>query len=374
MSKAEEDRSGSPGIREIEDCSSHADIVGRHCAVDRWCASWMWRIRNSGFPCRVLSLLVMLAGLLGWQAPAHAQAFPARPVRIVVPFSPGAAVDILARTIATGLSAQWNVPVIVDNRPGGATIPGAEVVVRAEPDGHTLLFTVDDTFTIVPHLSKNTTFTPLKDLVPINLSAKILMVIVASGSLPADSIQSLISRARSGSLGPLTYSSSGNGSSTHLAMETLKSMAKIDILHVPYKGVAPALTAAASGEVQLTMTGYGTARGLIDAGRLKPLAVASPERVAGLPNVPSTTEIGMANVDATVWLGLAGPARMPSELVAQIHAAVSRVLNAPDTHKQLTEARGLVVADVGPNEFADQLQRKSSLNAEAVRRSGAKQD
>ena len=339
-----------------------------------WFRKGVTRFWQRGGPGRALSLLAMVAGLGGWQAAAYGQTFPSRPVRIIVPFSPGAAVDVVARMIASGLSTQWSSPVIVDNRPGGSTIPASDVVARAEPDGHTLLFTVDDTFTIVPHLSKNVAFTPLKDLVPINLSVKIQMVMVANGSLPVDSLPALIARARAGSLGALTYSSSGNGSSTHLAMETLKSMAKIDILHVPYKGLAPALTAAASGEVQLTMTGYGTARGLIDAGRLKPLAVASPERVAGLPAVPSTTELGMGDVDATVWLGLAGPAKTPADIVAQINAAVSRVLNTPEVRKQMTEARGLVVVDADPKDFAEQLQRKFNFNAEAVRRSGARQD
>lgn len=316
-------------------------------------------------------LLTMLALVIG--DGARAQSFPSRPVRIIVPFAPAAAVDIVARTIATGLAALWASPVIVDNRPGGSTMLGAEAVARAEPDGHTLLFTTDDTFTIVPHLGKSP-IAPLKDLAPINLSVQIPMLLVASGKLPVDSVPAVIARAHEGSLNALTYSSSGSGSSIHLAMETLKAAAKIDILHVPYKGIAPALAAAASGEVQFTMSGYGTARGLIDGGRLKALAVASPERVAALPNVPTMTELGMPEVDATVWLGLAGPAGLPAELAAQIHAAVSRVLGQPEVRKQLTEARGLVVAANGPREFAELLRRKSEFNAGVVRRSGAKQD
>lgn len=324
---------------------------------------------------RVLATLFVgigAAGSLG-VLPAEAQTFPARPVKIVVPFAPGAAVDVLARTLATGLAAQWNSPVIVENRPGGSTLPGSEAVARSDPDGHTLLFTVDDTFTIVPHLTK-TSFSPLRDLAPINLTAKILMVVVANSALPADSIPALVQRARDGGLKSLTYSSSGSGSSTHLAMETLKSRTGIDMLHVPYKGLAPALTAAASGEVQITMSGYGTARGLIDAGRLKALAVASSERVTGLPNVPTMGELGMGEVDATVWLGLAGPAALPPDLVGRINAAVSRVLNTPDIRKQLIEGRGLVVADTGPAEFADQLKRKHAFNGEVVRRANVTAD
>ena len=316
--------------------------------------------------------LAVLAAVLGWPISALAQAFPSRLVRIVVPYVPGAAMDSLARVIATGLSAEWGKQVIVENRPGANAIIGTEMVTRAEPDGHTLLFTADDTFTTLPHLFRKLPFDPMKDLAPVNLSAKVLMVIVANASVPVDSLPALIASAHANP-GALSYGSYGAGSNAHLAMETLKSLAKVDILHVPYKGVAPALAAVIAGEVQIGFSGYGTARGQIEAGRLRPLAIASPERVPQLPNVPTTGELGYGEVDATVWFGIAAPAKTPTETVNRIHEAISRVLNNPETRK-LIEARGLVVADIGPKAFAEQLARKFHFNAEAVRRSGAKSD
>ena len=313
-------------------------------------------------------IAVMLAG----QSSAFAQAFPSRPVRIVVPYAPGAAADALARLIANGLSAQWGQPVLVDNRPGASTIIGTELVTRAEADGHTLLFAADDTFTLVPHLFPKLPFDPMKDLIPVNLPAKISIIIVVNPSVPVDSLPALIARARENP-GTLSYGSWGTGGTAHLAMETLKLMAKVDILHVPYKGVAPMITAVVAGDVQIALTGYVTARGLLEAGRLRPLAVASQERMTQLPNVPTTRELGYGEVDSTVWFGVAAPAKTPAEIVNRIHEAVSRVLNNPESRKAI-EARGFAFVDAGPKESAERLQRNYNFNAEAVRRSGAKQD
>lgn len=312
--------------------------------------------------------LAVAAVLLAWPIATLAQAFPSRPVRIVVPYAPGAAADAVARVIANGLSSQWGHPVLVENRPGGSTVIGTEIVTRAEPDGHTLLYSSDDTFTTNAHLFRKLPYDPLKDLIPVNLSTRVSMAIVVNASVPADSLPALIALARA-KPGTLSYGSYGTGGNAHLAMETLKSMAKIDILHVPYKGVAPALAAVVAGEVQIALSGYGTARGQIEAGRLRPLAVASPERVVQLPNVPTTRELGYGEVDATVWWGIAAPAKTPAETVNRIHEAVSRVLNNPETRK-LIEARILVVVDLGPKAFAEQIAREFRSRAEDVRRSG----
>lgn len=316
--------------------------------------------------------LALAAIILACPIAALAQAFPSRPMRIVVPYAPGAAADALARLIANGLSAQSPHQVIVDNRPGGNTIIGAEIVARAEPDGHTLLFTSDDTFTIVPHLFRKLPIDPMKDLVPVNLSAKVSMIIVANPAAAVDSLPALIAYAREHP-GKLSYGSYGTGGSAHLAMEMLKSLAKVDILHVPYKGVAPAITAVVAGDVQIALTGYGTARGFFEAGRLKPLAVAAPERVAQLPNLPTLQELGYGEVDSTAWWGLAAPARTPADVVHRIHEAVSRALNSPESRKMI-DARALVLTDIGPKAFAERLAREYRLRAEAVRRSGASAD
>jgi tripartite-type tricarboxylate transporter receptor subunit TctC len=322
----------------------------------------------------MMALLVYLVlALLGGSEPAIAQSGSARPMRLIVPFDPGAAVDVVARILARGLAAQLDRTVIVENRPGASTLLAAQQVARSEPDGDTLLFSIDDTFTIVPHLTKTLTFDPNRELVPLNLVGKILMVLVANKSLPADSLPALISLARAKPT-ELSYGSSGPGSATHLAMEMLKHSAKVDILHVPFRGLAPALTAAASGHVQMTMIGYGTARGMLNEGKLiKPIVIASPERVAALPNVPTTAELGYPEVDATSWLAVAGPAAMPAETLARANEAVTRALDRPDVRQEI-DARDILLTNVGPKAFAEAIARRSKVNEEAVRISGAQRE
>jgi tripartite-type tricarboxylate transporter receptor subunit TctC len=334
------------------------------------------RPATRGARLRVRSLCAIGALLIAgaWQLPAQAQAqsFPSRPVRIIVPFVPGAAADALARTIANALSNEWGQPVIVENRPGGNTVIGTELVVNSAPDGHTLLFTSDDTFTSLSYLMRNLPFDPIRDLTPVSIPAKVTMLIVAHPSTPADTLPALISYAR-GKPASLSYGSYGNGSNPHLMMETLKSQAKVDILHVPYKGVAQAQAAVVGGEIQLAVTGYGTAKGMIDAGRLKPIAVTGPERIPQLPNLPTTAELGFPDVDSTVWWGFAAPARTPADIVNKIHAAISRAVSSPEIRKAL-EMRALVELNLGPKQAAERIASEHRARAQVVSRSGAKLD
>jgi tripartite-type tricarboxylate transporter receptor subunit TctC len=296
-----------------------------------------------------------------------------RPIRIVVPFDPGGAVDVVARIFGRGLASQLDRSVIIENRPGGSTLLAAQQVARSEPDGDTLFFTLDDTFTIVPHLTTTLPFDPNRELIPVNLVGKLLMIMVANKALPANSLPDLIALAKLRP-GELSYGSSGPGSATHLSMEMLKHSAQIDILHVPFRGLAPALTATASGHVQLTMIGYGTARPMLDDDKLiKPMVIASPERVAALPDIPTTAELGFPQVDATSWLAIAAPATMQPEILSRLNDAVSRVLGSKDVRSQI-EARDILVTNIGPKPFAAEIARRSRINAEAVRISGAQHE
>ncbi|MFW7347766.1 MAG: Bug family tripartite tricarboxylate transporter substrate binding protein [Pigmentiphaga sp.] len=317
-----------------------------------------------------LLCLAAIACALGWGQPARAADFPVRPVRVVVPFAPGAAADTVARLIANGLSKKWGQQVIVDNRSGGNTVIGMENVVRSEPDGYTLLFTVNDSFTTVPHLYTKLPIDPLKDLTPINLSAKVVMVMVASASSSISSFSDLIERARAHP-GALSYGSYGSGSSVHLSMETLKALANVDLIHVPYRGVAPATAAVAAGEVAVSQTGYGSSRGLIDSGRIKPIAIASAERIRELPGVPTLGELGYRQAETSVWWGFAAPVKTPPELIEKINKSISEVLQNPEVRKQI-EGRSLTVADLGPHEFAAEIKQESKEQGEAVRRFGVK--
>jgi tripartite-type tricarboxylate transporter receptor subunit TctC len=319
----------------------------------------------------LLGVLLMLAAALG-SALARADAYPSHTVRIIVPFNPGAAVDIIARMIARKFSDESGKSVFVENRPGGGSLLGAETVAQSEPDGHTLLFTPDDTFTILPHLYKKLSFDPNKQLVPITGVAKIINSILANPAIGPKTLPELIDYTRVHP-GELRYGSNGVGSAAQLAMETLKSRAKIDILHVPYKGNAPALLAIVSGEVQLMAIGFGTTRGLIEEGKLRPIAVAGSERDPGMPNLPTTAELGYPDVDVTTWLTIAAPAKTPADSVEKVNDAISRVLKSPEIRRQI-EDRYIVVTDIGPKDIAQDIAHRYQVNGEAVRISGVQLD
>jgi tripartite-type tricarboxylate transporter receptor subunit TctC len=305
---------------------------------------------------------------------SYAQAGSSGPVRIIVPFDPGAAVDVVARIIARGLSTQWDRPVIVENRPGASMIVGAQYVANSEPDGDTILMCLDDLFTTLPHLSKNPSFDANKELVPVDQVAKILMILVANRAVPADTLPQLIALAKA-KPGTLSYGSSGPGSATNLSMEMLKHLTGVDILHVPFRGLGPALTATASGTVQMTMIGYGTARGMLEDGKqIKPIVVASPQRIAALPDLPTIGELGFPQVDATSSLTLAMPAKVSPETIDRLNAALSRELaDSAETRKQI-EARDVAVTNISGKPLAEEIARRFRLNGEAVRIAGAQQD
>jgi tripartite-type tricarboxylate transporter receptor subunit TctC len=315
--------------------------------------------------------MVLMAAAVGYTSTncAFAQSFPTQNVQIVVPFTPGATVDATARLVGSKLAAQWKHNVVVDNRPGAASSIGARYVAQAAPNGHTLLFTISDTFTVTPRLPNYQSFRPDEDLVPVTLLAKLINAIVVNPAAPFDTLPAMIAYARANP-GRLRYGSAGPGSNMHLAMEMLKSLAKIDIVHVPYKGISPAMTATMSGEVEMTFAGY-SAKGLIDAGRLKPIVIAGPDRLAAFPTTPTTAELGYPRADSSTWLMLAAPAKTPKEIVEAISDAVRQVLAAPDLRSELTQGRGLVVQGLGPAESARELARLSREHAEAVRISGA---
>lgn len=326
---------------------------------------------------RLLSLLciaVLITTIVSDLNPALAQSESSRPVRIIVPFEPGAAVDIVARILAHGLSAQWGRTVIVENRPGASMIVGAQLVANSEPDGDTLLLCLDDLFTTLPHLSKNPPFDAKKELVPVDQVAKILMILLANRTVPADTLPQLIELARA-KPGTLSYGSSGPGSATNLAMEMLKHQANMDILHVPYRGLGPALTATASNTVQMTMIGYGTARGMLEDGKqIKPIVVASPQRIAALPNLQTIGELGYPQVDATSSLTLAVPAKVSAATIDRLNAALARELSGSSETRKQIEARDIAVTNIAGRALAEEIARRFRLNGEAVRIAGVQGD
>jgi tripartite-type tricarboxylate transporter receptor subunit TctC len=319
---------------------------------------------------RHLPKLLVVSALAAALPPrAMARDFPVRQVQLVVPYAAGGAVDTAARLFALKLAADWGQPVIVENRAGGSTTIAAKQVAQANPDGYTLLFALGDTFGVVPHLAQHRAFQPMNDLVPINLVAKIVNAIIVNPSLPIETLPSLVEYARARPTA-LRYGSAGLGSNVHLTMETLKSVAKVEIQHVPYRGSAPAVTATVANEVQVTVAGH-TARDLIDSGRLRAIAIAAQERMPAFPNVPTTGEVGYGKVDSSSYLIVAAPIKTPPAVVKTINEDLSRILNEPAFRKQLTETYGHVITNIGGPAAIQELERFAQASAETVRMAGA---
>jgi tripartite-type tricarboxylate transporter receptor subunit TctC len=294
---------------------------------------------------RVAAFCVVLVAAFA----ARAGAFPERPVRLVVPFPAGGSTDIISRTLGQKLSEAWGQPVVIDNRPGGSTIIGTDLVAKSAPDGHTLLMTTAP-FTIVPSLMDRLSYDPVKDFQPITLINTTPLVVVVNPSLPVKSIKELIALAKA-KPGALNFGSTGNGGSSHLAGELFNVMAGVKIVHVPYKGNAPALNDLVGGHVDIAFNGLTSAMPLIKAGKLRPLAVTSLTRAGALPEIPTLDELGLKGFQAVGWNGLSAPARTPKEVIARINADILKVLHAPELAERL-KAEGSDPVGNSPEQFA----------------------
>jgi tripartite-type tricarboxylate transporter receptor subunit TctC len=261
-----------------------------------------------------------------------AAGYPSKPIRIVVGFAPGGATDLVARAIAQKMQEAWGQPVTIDNKPGAGSNIASEIVARADPDGYTLLLGTIANATNMS-LYKNLKYDTLRDFAPVTQFMAAPSVLVVSPSLPVDDLKGLVALARA-KPGTLTYASSGAGGSPHLAGVLLEQRAGIQMIHVPYKGAAPALADVISGQVNL---GFKTALSAIpsmQAGKLKPLAVAADKRLPQIPNVPTMAEAGMPDFEVSSWNGLLAPAKTPPAIVAKLHREVVRILALPDVRER----------------------------------------
>jgi tripartite-type tricarboxylate transporter receptor subunit TctC len=314
---------------------------------------------------------VLMLGTLLAPLTVHAQPYPNRPIKIIVPYAAGGAVDIVARTIGQPLAEALKQPVIIDNRPGASANIGMEMVAKATPDGYTLLMASNGIATnmaLFPQLA----FDGRRDFVPIAKIGYAPLVIVAPASSPAKSLKDLIAMGKA-EPGKLTYASAGNGSSGHLAGELLKSTAKIDVLHVPYKGGAPAITDLLGERISFMPINPVEVTAHIRGGRLRALAVASDKRFPLLPDVPTVAEAGLAGYEASVWWGLVAPAKTPPEIVRQLNAETNKVLANPPIANKLSEL-GVVVTPGTPDEFAAFMKSQTELWAGVVKSAGIKPD
>ena len=309
--------------------------------------------------------------LLAWAGGAIAQ-YPAKPVRVIVPFTAGSAIDVNARLIGQKLSEIWGQQVIADNRPGANSIIGMEAAAKSPPDGHTLVLGNDAALAMNPALYPKLSYDPSRDFEPITLIGSNSLMLVVPAASPVRSVRDLLALARERK-GELNYGSGGNGSAQHIPMEILISMTGVRLTHIPYKGVGPALTDVIGGLVPVMFAGTPGALPHVRSGKLRALAIASAARSSAAPEVPTVDEAGVPGYYYAAWVGYLAPAGTPREIVGRLNADIIRAINAPEVREKLV-AIGFETQTGTPEEFAQLIVRERARMARLVRDAGLKSD
>ena len=316
-------------------------------------------------PAALIGAVLLLAPLL-----ASAQSYPTRGIRIVIPYAAGGAAGTVGRLLADKMSVSTGQPVIVDHRPGGGTIIGNTMVAKAAPDGYTLVMGTITSHAMLSSLSTRVPFDPEKDFAPISLITSLPFVLLAHPSVPAANVRELIALARQ-QPGKLSFGSAGNGTSNHLAGELFKSIAKVDMLHVPYKGSAPALADLLGGQITTMFDLTPTALTQIAGGKVQAIAITSARRSSVAPNIPTMAESGVPGVEVVSWFGILAPAGTPAPIVNFLNAEIVKAMNAPDVRQQMA-ALGADVVTNTPQEFAAFISAERAKWAMVVREAGIK--
>ena len=321
----------------------------------------------------LFGLAAMLVGLSGFHANAQSAAtYPNKPIKIVVPFPPGGATDIVARAIGFELQKAWGQSVVIENKPGAGGNTGADLVAKSTGDGYTLLMCTVGTHAINVSLYAKMPYDAVKDFEPVVLVAGVPNLLVVHPSVNAKSVKELTALAKA-QPGKLNVASSGNGTSIHLSAELYKQMAGVDIVHVPYKGSAPAVADLLGGQVQMMFDNMPVSLPHAKAGKLRALAVTSLKRSPALPDVPTMDEEGLKGFDATSWFGLLAPAGTPKDIVAKLNAASVAALATPDMRERLA-AQGADPIGNSPDQFAAFIKAEIEKWAKIVKASGARVD
>jgi tripartite-type tricarboxylate transporter receptor subunit TctC len=303
---------------------------------------------------------------------AHAQKFPEKPIRLVVPFPAGGPMDIIVRPFAPRFADAVGQHVVVDNRAGAGGVIGTQLVAKAPADGYTLLWGSAGPIAINVSLYRNLPYDPVKDFAPVSQTAATQMVLVLNAAVPPQSVKELIAYARARP-GQINYASPGNGSAPHLAMELFKSMASVNLQHVPYKGGPPALTDLIAGRAALMFITISAAAPHVTTGKLKALAVATPRRAGGMPDVPTVAEAGVPGYDASSWHGVLAPAGTPRAVIGVINKALLQVLGNPEMRNAML-LQGAEAAGGTPEDFAAYIRAEIAKWAKVVKASGATVD
>jgi tripartite-type tricarboxylate transporter receptor subunit TctC len=316
----------------------------------------------------LLPILLFLAVPVG-----HAQGWPQKQVRIIVPFAPGGASDLMPRLVGEKLSAMWNQPVVIDNRPGAAGNIGMELGAKSPPDGYTLLSAPNGNLVVNPHMYSKLAYDVFKDLAPVTRIAAVQNVLVVHPDVPAKSVKELVALARA-KPGTLTFASPGNGSQAHVAVELMKIQLGLDLVHVAYQGVGPAIQDLLGGRISLMVAQVPSALPHIKVGKLRPLGVASSAPLAALPEVPTIAEAApLPRFEAVSWYALMAPAGTPREVTEKIHLDTAKVLQLPEVRERLAKI-GAEPSGESPAELAARIKEEYERWGEVVRKASIKAD
>jgi tripartite-type tricarboxylate transporter receptor subunit TctC len=316
-----------------------------------------------------LNRVLVAAAALCCAGLAFAQAYPTKPIRLVVPYPPGGGTDTVARPLAQKIGESMGQPVVVDNRGGASEIIGTEIVARAPADGYTIGL-VTNAFAINVAYQRKLPYDSARDFAPVSRLITTPLMLVAHPSLPASSLRELVALAKA-QPGKLNYASLGSGTVHHLSMEWLKLLAGIDVVPVPYKGLAPALTAVTAGEVPIMFSGLTVGLGLVKSGKLRGLAVSTPTRAAAAPEVPSVAESGFSGYDAVAWYGVLAPAGTPPAVMARLNAEIAKALGTEDLRQRFATI-GVDAAASTPDELARLIRDETALWTRVIQSAGLK--
>ena len=314
------------------------------------------------------SSALLMAAAMAVVFPVAAQNYPTKPVRIVVVSTPGGSVDTLARAIAPRLASKWNQQVLVDNRPGAGGAIAAELVAKAPPDGYTLMMGTIASLATNVSLYKSLPYDPVKDFAPITLVATQNLVLLVHPSIPSRSVKELVALAKK-QPGKLTFASAGNGVGGHLSGELLKLLAQIDILHIPYKGVQPAMMDVVGGQVTMVFASIASGMAQVASKRLFPLAVTGSQRSPAAKDLPTMVEAGIKGYESTTWYGLLAPANTPADIVSRLNAEVVAGLKSPDLNERLSR-EGMDPVGNSPAEFAKYMQSEIDKWRKVIKAAG----
>ena len=324
-------------------------------------------------PSKLFTAALAASVLLAGAATAAEQSqYPRRPVNLIVPFPPGAATDAFARVVARRMVDVLGQQMVVINRDGASGIIGTDAVVRAAPDGYTLVWGTSSGLSILPALKQKLPFDPQRDLAPISLGAKLAYVLVVHPSVPASNVKQLVALAKS-KPGALNYASAGTGGAPHMAGELFKSMAKIDILHIPYRGTALFATDLVAGQVDLAFASPVTTLPFTSNGRLKPLAVTVNRRIDVYPDLPTMSEAGITGYELTQWYAMLAPAKTPPEIIATLNGAMRKALDDADVKKRITSEGG-IPSPTTPEGLASFIKAETAKYEKIIAAAGIKTD